>query len=251
MFKSVRDFYATPESLNYYVDRARSRGFFPPERAMVERFMSPPAAVLDVGCGAGREAFELARTGYAVTGVDIVPELLEQGRAIAAGLGLKVELLLGDGKTLDFVDGRFDYVLLITQLIHHIPMRMNRVGLLREAARVLKPEGTILLTYHDEEIAKNHKPWGGDQNRPLDPAADNVAAAYTILEPGDSFSNECQGRTTAVYGYYHACTRDEMEAEVSASALQIAARDNFLTIAGGEPDEFWKPTQILVLERED
>lgn len=115
LFRSVVDYYSTPESLEFYCDRARNLGFYSVERAMVERFMSPPATVLDVGCGAGREAFALTRMGYAVTGVDVASALLGQAKAVATELGMDIEFRLGDGKSLDFPDGSFDYVVILDQ----------------------------------------------------------------------------------------------------------------------------------------
>ncbi len=52
--------------------------------------------LLDVPCGNGRHALELARRGYRVTGVDISEEFLAEARAGAAAAGLDVEWKLGD-----------------------------------------------------------------------------------------------------------------------------------------------------------
>lgn len=247
LFRSVVDYHSTPESLEFYCDRARNLGLYPPERAMVERFMSPPATVLDIGCGAGREAVELTRMGYTVTGVDVATALLEQARAIAEELGAEIDFRLGDGRTLDFSDGSSDYVLLITQMIHHVPMHANRVRLLREAGRVVKPKGVVLLTYNDHNIAKDHEPWGAGGRSDAD-KADELAATYSILEPGDQFTKDCQGRPSQVFGYGHQLPCEEMEAEVVEAGLEIIERADFHTIEGGEPDEFWKPTRVLVLK---
>ena len=52
--------------------------------------------VLDIGCGAGRHMLELARRGYAVTGFDVRPEMVEFVREAAAKAHLKVEVSVGD-----------------------------------------------------------------------------------------------------------------------------------------------------------
>ncbi len=39
--------------------------------------------ILDMGCGTGRHALDLARRGYTVTGVDLSDGMLEQARAVA------------------------------------------------------------------------------------------------------------------------------------------------------------------------
>ena len=52
--------------------------------------------VLDLPCGAGRHSIELARRGYAVTGIDIAAENIERAQAAAAGAGTKVDFRQGD-----------------------------------------------------------------------------------------------------------------------------------------------------------
>lgn len=53
-------------------------------------------SVLDVGCGVGRHALELARRGLQVTGIDISAGMLDQARRAAAAAGLEVEWVQAD-----------------------------------------------------------------------------------------------------------------------------------------------------------
>jgi len=59
------------------------------------KFESP---ILDLGCGSGDNAIELARRGYRVLGMDLVPEALRVARekAVKAGLKQPPEFLAGD-----------------------------------------------------------------------------------------------------------------------------------------------------------
>lgn len=54
------------------------------------------ARILDVGCGTGRHAIELARRGYSVTGVDLSSGMLLQAIAKARAAGVTVEWVHGD-----------------------------------------------------------------------------------------------------------------------------------------------------------
>jgi SAM-dependent methyltransferase len=107
-------------------------------QALLERLLpAPPAAVADVGGGAGIHAAPLAERGYAVHLVDPVQRHVEQ----AAALGL-ASALVGDARELPFEDERFDAVLLLGPL-YHLLERSDRVAALAEARRVVKPGGLV------------------------------------------------------------------------------------------------------------
>src|SRR5438876_10642564 len=55
--------------------------------------------LLDLACGTGRMALRMAAQGYQVTGVDIVPEMIELARQKAAERALSVEWVVADART--------------------------------------------------------------------------------------------------------------------------------------------------------
>ena len=93
------------------------RAVMPPEATTAEAdflarhlALAPGARVLDVPCGHGRLALELARRGYRPTGVDISEDFLAAARQTAAGEGLTVEWRASDMRTLpwrEHFDGAF------------------------------------------------------------------------------------------------------------------------------------------------
>src|SRR5258708_22021104 len=58
--------------------------------------LRPPLRILDLPCGQGRHAIELARRGYDVTGVDLSPFLLKIAEERAWADGLRARWLTGD-----------------------------------------------------------------------------------------------------------------------------------------------------------
>src|SRR3712207_3235441 len=55
--------------------------------------------VLEIACGMGRVSIPIARLGFAVTGVDIVPGMSERAHSKAAGLPTR--WVVGDARTFD------------------------------------------------------------------------------------------------------------------------------------------------------
>ena len=106
---------------------------------------SPPACVLDIGGGAGAYALPLARLGYLVHLVDVIPLHIEQARAAERQQPEHplASSAVGDARRLSFEDGVADVVLLLGPL-YHLTEEADRVLALAEAYRVLRPGGLVL-----------------------------------------------------------------------------------------------------------
>jgi ubiquinone/menaquinone biosynthesis C-methylase UbiE len=120
--------------------------------------IQPGEQVLDVGCGTGTLAMEVARrVGRAgrVAGVDPGTEQIARARARAARRHLPVEFQIGVIEQLAFPDRSFD-VVLSTLMMHHVPPPLKRQGL-AEIARVLKPGGRLVMadfTHKKERVGQ-------------------------------------------------------------------------------------------------
>jgi SAM-dependent methyltransferase len=112
---------------------------------LLERFLPrPPADILDVGGGPGVYAAILARQGYRVDLIDVVPLHVEQAVAAAAAQPESpFSARVGDARALDAHDASCDAVLLLGPL-YHLTERGDRVRALVEARRVLRPEGVVI-----------------------------------------------------------------------------------------------------------
>ncbi len=97
--------------------------------------------VLDVACGTGNAALPAARAGAAVTGLDLVPELLESGRTKAAVAGVEIAWVEGDAEDLPFEDGAFDRV--FSTFGHMFAPRHERTA--DEMMRVCSEGGVIAI----------------------------------------------------------------------------------------------------------
>jgi len=97
---------------------------------------------LDVATGSGNAAIAAAQRGARVTGLDLVPELIDAARARFAEAGLEAELVVGNAEELPFEDGSFDRVTSIFGAMFAPRHQMTA----DELVRVSRPGATIAVT---------------------------------------------------------------------------------------------------------
>jgi SAM-dependent methyltransferase len=96
--------------------------------------------VLEIGPGPGRTTDVLLRMAPRLTAAEVDPDLA--ARLAERLAGTAVEVVHADGTDMPFPDGRFSAALSFTML-HHVPSAELQDRLLAEAARVLRPGGSL------------------------------------------------------------------------------------------------------------
>lgn len=122
----------------------------PAERAAWDRIFALVLAgkgsgdALDVGCGTGFLALELAARGHRASGIDFAPAMLAEARAKAAAQGLSIRFEEGDAEAPPFPAGSFDLVVsrhLLWTLPHPEAALAAWVRLLRPGGRIAVIDG--------------------------------------------------------------------------------------------------------------
>src|SRR5215472_7035535 len=106
--------------------------------------------LLDLGCGAGRHAFEAGRRGASVVALDTDRAELARVAAVAAAMaeagelpdGASIATASGDATAMPFPDSSFD-VVVAAEVLEHIPGDQHAMN---EIARVLRPGGVAAVT---------------------------------------------------------------------------------------------------------
>ncbi len=105
--------------------------------------LQPGAQLLDVGCGYGRHAMELAARGFHVVGLDLSLPLLVRGGEEANRRGLAINFVHGDMRELDF-DNQFDGAYCLFSTFGYFDDETNKKTA-ANIARALKPGGRLVL----------------------------------------------------------------------------------------------------------
>jgi SAM-dependent methyltransferase len=98
--------------------------------------------ILDLACGPGRHAAQLASRGARVTGIDLSAVLLDTARLVS---GLNV--VRGDMRILPYVDNSFDGVVNLFTSFGYFEDDDEHLAVLKEVSRVLRPAGTFVLDF--------------------------------------------------------------------------------------------------------
>ena len=193
----LQAYYAAYESIEqeFLATLDESRGARGPEMLydLVEGFGLPAgAAALDVGCGQGRQAIELAeRFGLVVTGLDPIRSHIEAAEAALAASpprlvgGVRFEL--GRAETLRFADDSIDLVWCKDVLVHVVDLE----AAYRQFHRVLRGGGRAVIyqsCYATErlELKEAEVLWGvGFVRENADPARTDAAIAASGLRVDD------------------------------------------------------------------
>jgi len=201
----------------------RDTELLPEEQALLARYLRPGQRLLDVGCGAGREAIGFARAGLSVVGIDVAPAMIAVARERARDAGLSIELAIAEPLTVPASVGPFDAVYFSPGIYAHIPGRDRRVRTLARLRERLAPNGLIVV---GPILAP---PLRALSRARLVDALRRVgrrAGFRRLAEPGDRFyRGHALDRAATSYRYIHYFRdRGEAEAEMADAGLVVIER---------------------------
>lgn len=206
-------------------------GLMPWERDLVQRFVTPGAAVLVVGCGSGRDVLPLIERGCHVTGIDPASLALSVAQRALRERHLSADLIEGFFEDVP-LSGQFDVVIFSYYSYSYIPESARRVDVLRKAVAHLAVGGHILVSYPRMP-----------RSRPfmirLARIMGRLGGSDWQLESGDVVAGRTS-RNKFYYSYVHAFQPEEIDKESLAAGLRIVYRsdadDPLVALALGRAD---------------
>lgn len=165
----------------------------------------PPARILDVPCGEGRIAVELASRGFTVTGIDRNEELLAMARQVATERGVDVDFRSGDMWALPAV-GTFDAAVCLWSSLGYGTEEQD-ARLLASLAAAVTEEGSVLLETHVLETLlpqweETQMRWAGEvavgEERHFDHETGRVHTDWVLAGPD---LRETRASSIRIYSY--------------------------------------------------
>lgn len=118
---------------------------------LIASLLQPGASVLELAIGTGRIALPLAERGFAVSGIDGSPEMVELMRAKPGGGDIPA--VIGDFADVE-IEGTFDHACLVFNTLFNLTSQDAQVRCFANVAKKLNPGGSFLVETFVPEVAK-------------------------------------------------------------------------------------------------
>lgn len=146
--------------------------------------------ILELACGTGRVTIPIARSGFTITGLDIVPTMLEQARSKSAGLPIRwVE---GDARTFDLGE-QFRLIFLTGNAFQAFLTRADQEALLERVRAHLHDDGLFAFETRNPRWATSEPQHAHDDW--IEQKQKETGELFTLLEtreqeqPGQTYTD--------------------------------------------------------------
>jgi SAM-dependent methyltransferase len=173
-----------------YSKRRPTDDYLEIEWKIVRKHLKKGDKILDMCCGSGTFLVPLHQEGYDVEGIEISGKMIEK----AFEKNESIRIHQQDARKTDKPDDHYDMVLLMGDSIGVIPDCIDRISVIRECARVLKPGGRFVLTF-------------GNRNSNLDIYMSTLKNFMTTSQPFGTIKYVYKG----FEGLHHNYSKAEMD----------------------------------------
>ena len=202
-------------------------------------------AILEIGAGTGRYSVTLAKQGYRVTAVELIPRNLEILKSKLDG-SERITPILGNALDLSVLPDASFSVTLVLGPMYHLYTREEKLQALSEAVRVTKPGGYLLVAYCMNEPTIVSYVFGKNKLREVTDLHMLTPDWHCISEPKDLFE---MVRTEEIA---------VLDAEVPVKRIKLVAADgatNYMrqVIDAMDDETFgqWMDYHFSTCERQD
>ena len=124
-------------------------------RKLLKEWKAEPTRVLDLACGTGNVSELLHGAGFAVTGVDIAPDMIAEARRKASEKHLPILYYVQDAAALDLPCKSFDLCVSLFDSLNYITVPTQLSAAIKGVARHLAPQGVFVFDMNSEYALVN------------------------------------------------------------------------------------------------
>ena len=196
---------------------------------LLDELLTEPGAVADFGCGTGRHLTHLAARGFRVCGIDLSTRMLDISKRKLRAEALDGGLVQAAIDRAPLRRGAFDYAICMFSTLGMVRGRGNRLRVLTEMHRVLKPGGLCVVHAHSRWF----NVWYADGRQWL---RRNIIDGWRgRCEPGDKIIEGYRGIPNL---FLHVYTAGEFERQVREAGFSIE-RMVYLNVARNGEQRGW------------
>ena len=100
--------------------------------------------LLDLACGTGRMSIHMARRGYPVTGVDLIPEMIAHAHKKAAQRAVSIDFVVGDARSFQ-LNQQFPLIFMLMNAFQFLLTREDHEAMLARVREHLQPGGCFIF----------------------------------------------------------------------------------------------------------
>ncbi|MEZ8245167.1 class I SAM-dependent methyltransferase [Vibrio splendidus] len=147
MQEEYMDYYAKFDEEKRLLSQNITRIEFDTTINVLGSYLESAGRLTVLGAATGRYSLHYARQGMDVTAVELVPELVEQLKYNAETQNLDLVVHEANATNVSFIENGTQDVVLILGPLYHIQSKSGREAVLKEANRILKPNGVVAIAY--------------------------------------------------------------------------------------------------------
>jgi SAM-dependent methyltransferase len=152
------------------------------EGAITRHGSARPATIIDIGCGTGGHALELAQRGYRLTGVDLSESMLKQAQSKAASLESERRPVWVHGDARDFkAGGPFDMAIMMFAVVGYLTRNEDVLQGLANIRSHLKPGGLFVCDFWYGPSVLSDRPTDRARVLPT-PRGEVIRTTNTVLD---------------------------------------------------------------------
>lgn len=147
------------QQVDYYTRRVFQKGLSETEEILINYYFESDDTILDIGTGCGRFAINAYANGFDdMYGIDLNPKFIERAIEIAKNKRYNIKFSIQNAGKMDFENRKFDSAIFTSDGFSQIPGNENKLAVLKEIHRIMKPNGVFILAVIDENLIRANMP---------------------------------------------------------------------------------------------